>query len=580
MAIPIAQQTVMPDRTQATTPEELHPVAAAFGGDIGAALQQGGEQIASRIETLSLHMARMNYYRGEAQRADLLNNYKTQLQTKLYGDPSDPNATVTSIGGNVMPPSGQLSLSAGPSPSNVTPTAEPVEIPSGVYNRKGYAAAGALQDVDQWHQQTSQQILQQANGLGLRNNAVLKSQMDNAWSSERMGIVKHEATQIDQAQQQTFFKGMQLDADNAVTKQDPVSLGRAIDSINDTNKMLNDSQGKDDNDPIRELTSNKFISQALNNSMTANLKSTGGDPTQFQGTLDRLHDDGKINDTVYDNASEHLDRTSKAVIQQNERAAKVTDIKATLGYVNQVISGKVDFNNPNTINEIRSNSPTAGAAIDNYTLNKSVSVKPDDEAIAKSVDELYKTGSKEQIAKFNVGLMQKFPNGIPQDVVNTMLADGIDRDSRSADLEKEQQSPNAVQTRIDGGMQALQRWNKMQGSQDGQSYVDYMKNIKNKMAPMDAYNDAIRNSLIRKNPEVATIDPEKMPNQLVTASKGMSMLTANKSDAETAYHIKDGQVSSGSGEAPKAPHDGWVMMKDSKGNKAWVSPDKKDFEAI
>jgi hypothetical protein len=317
------QQQITPEATQATTPEELHPVAAAFGGDIGAALEKSGSEVADRVQTLSLHMARMNYYRGEAQRADLLNNYKTQLQTKLYGDPTDPNATVTSVGGNVMPDAGKMTLSAGPSPSNVTPTAAPVEIPAGVYQRKGYAAAGAIQDVDQWHQQASQQIMDQAQGLGLRNNAVLKTQMDNAWSSERMGIVKHEASQIDQAQQQTWFKGMQLDADNAVTKQDPVSLGRTIDSINQTNQVLNDHQGKDDNDPIRELTANKFIGQALNNSMTANLKSTGGNPAQFQSTLDELHDSGKISDTVYDNAGERLDRVSKQLTSQNETAARL-----------------------------------------------------------------------------------------------------------------------------------------------------------------------------------------------------------------------------------------------------------------
>ena len=255
------QQQVTPEATQATAPEELHPVAAAFGGDIGAALEKSGTEVADRVQSLSLHMARMNYYRGEAQRADLLNQYKTSLQTKLYGDPNDPNATVTSIGGNIMPPEGKMTLSAGPSPSNVAPTAEPVEIPAGVYNRKGYAAAGALQDVDAWHQQATQETMQKAQGLGLRNNAVLKTQMDNAWSSERMGIVKHESEQIDQAQQQTYFKGLQLDADQAVTKQDPVSLGRTIDSINDQNKVLNDSQGKADDDPIRELTSNKFIGQ-------------------------------------------------------------------------------------------------------------------------------------------------------------------------------------------------------------------------------------------------------------------------------------------------------------------------------
>ena len=536
MAIPIAQQTVMPDRTQATTPEELHPVAAAFGGDIGAALQQGGEQIASRIETLSLHMARMNYYRGEAQRADLLNNYKTQLQTKLYGDPSDPNATVTSIGGNVMPPSGQLSLSAGPSPSNVTPTAEPVEIPSGVYNRKGYAAAGALQDVDQWHQQTSQQILQQANGLGLRNNAVLKSQMDNAWSSERMGIVKHEATQIDQAQQQTFFKGMQLDADNAVTKQDPVSLGRAIDSINDTNKMLNDSQGKDDNDPIRELTSNKFISQALNNSMTANLKSTGGDPTQFQGTLDRLHDDGKINDTVYDNAGDHLDRVSKQMTAQNETAAKTQVVNTRMTTINSALQNKLDFSNPNTLSEISAQDPKLGEALTNYSNNKNNNVKDEDENFAEATKNIFSAGTKEQIADYTMKILKE--GNISQDRLNILVGSAMDRGKNLADLEGQSKASNPIQNAIDSGMKALMDWNKKSGWGEAQTYLDFMTGAKTKPVAQ-AYNDAVTNSIVRNHPATATMSSP--PNYVITKYSDI------KAVFPRTHRTEDGTDNSGTG---------------------------------
>lgn len=500
---------VSPDATQATTPEELHPIAAAFGGDIGAALEKGGDEVASRIQNLSLHMARMNYYRGEAQRADLLNQYKTSLQTKLYGDLNDPNATVTSIGGNVLPPAGETSLSAGPSPSNVTPTSQPIEIPAGVYNRKGYAAAGALQDVDSWHQQAAQQIIQQAQSLGIRNSSILKSQMDNAWSSERMGIVKHEATQINQAQQQTYFKGLQLDADNAVTKQDPISLGRTIDSINQQNKVLNDSQGKDDNDPIRELTANKFIGQALNNSMTANLKSTGGDPTQFQSTLDRLHDDGKINDTVYDNAGEHLDKLAKGMRSQDEIAIKTQQVNQRMNTMQLALQGKLDLNNPNTASEISSQDPELGTALSNYNLNKNSNIKDEDEAFADATEKVFSAGSKEQISKYMTNVLKE--SKISQDRLNILFGASMDRGKNLADLDGQSKSSNPLQNMIDGGIKALMNWGKEQGH-DAQTYTDFLGGVKSK--PVDqAYNEAITNAIVRKNPAVASMSTP--PNMII-----------------------------------------------------------------
>jgi hypothetical protein len=510
MAIPIAETQVSPNRTQATTPEELHPVAAAFGGDIGAALEKGGDEVANRIQTLSMHMARMNYYRGEAQRSDLLNQYKTSLQTKLYGDPSDPNATVTSVGGNVMPPAGQMALSAGPTPSNVTPTATPVEIPAGVYQRQGYAAAGALQDVDQWHQQAAQNIMQQAQGLGLRNNAVLKTQMDNAWSSERMGIVKHEATQIDQAQQQTWFKGMQLDADNAVTKQDPVSLGRTIDSINEQNQVLNDHQGKDANDPIRQITSDKFVGQALNNSMTANLKSTGGDPTQFQSTLDRLHDDGKLNDTVYENATDHLQRVAKQITTQNETAVKTQAVNARMNTINAALQGKLDFNNPNTLSEISAPDPKLGEALTNYSNNKNEVAKDEDQNFADATQKIFSAGSKEQVANYTMNVLKE--GNISQDRLNILVGSAMDRGKTLADLDGQSKASNPMQDKIASGVKALMNWGKEQG-QDAQTYVDFLTGAKSKPVA-DAYNDAIKNAIIRKNPEVSTMATP--PNYVVS----------------------------------------------------------------
>lgn len=505
------QESIAFDATHATVPEELHPVAAAFGGDIGKALQATGEQVASRMERLAQHAAMMNYYRGQQAVADKVLQMKNEQNSLLFGSPDDPNATVTKTrtAVNALTPGNVILSAGGEAPSNTAPSAQPqtYEVPAGILQRQGNQAHGALQDYHDWYTSYSQQVVDQARneGLGERNIRSLKLRLDSDFATNSRYIARHEAVELDKAQQQTFLKGMQLDANNAVTRQDPISLSRTIDSINDQNKTLNDSQGKSADDPIRELTSNKFVNQALNNSMSANLKETGGDATQFQATLDRLHDDGKINDTVYQDAQTNLDKVSKSMIRQNVRAAKVSSINTTLGYVNQVVDGKLDFTNPNVINEIRANSPTAGAAIDNYVLNKSVDVPQKDEAIAHSVDELYKTGSKEEINKFNLGLMSKFPNGIPQSVVNTMMMDGIERAKRVSDLEEGKQEPDSVQVRIDGGMKALQRWNTIQGSQDGQSYADYMKNIHSGMAPMEAYNNAVKTAVVRKNPAVASL---------------------------------------------------------------------------
>lgn len=504
-------ESIAPEATYATAPEELHPVAAAFGGDIGKALQATGEQVASRMEQLGQYAARMNYYRGQQAVADKVLQMKNDQNSLLFGNPDNPSATVTKTRTPVdaLTPSNTTFSAGGAVPSNTIPVAQlqTYEVPAGILQRQGNQAHGALQDYHDWYQSYSKQVVDQARneGLGEGNIKSLKIKLDADFATNSRYIARHEAVELDKAQQQTFLKGMQLDANNAVTRQDPISLSRTIDSINQQNQVLNDSQGKSADDPIRELTSNKFVSQALNNSMATNLKETGGNPDQFQATLDKLHDDGKINDTVYQNAQTNLDKVSKSITGQNVRAAKVQSINTTLGYVNQVVEGKLDFTNPNVINEIRANSPTAGAAIDNYVLNKSVDVPQSDEAIAHSVDELYKTGSKEEITKFNLGLMSKFPNGIPQAIVNTMMMDGIERAKRVSDLAEAPMKPDAVQIRIDGGMQALQRWNKIQGSQDGQSYIDYMKNIHSQMSPTEAYNSAVKTAVIRKNPAVASL---------------------------------------------------------------------------
>lgn len=500
-------QQIQPDATQATVPEEIHPVAAAFGGDIGQALQHGGEEVASRIENLSMHLARMNYYRQEAQKADVLTNYKTAFQNKLYGDPNDPHATVTAVNGSVIPK--DVTFEPGQSLSNTEPQ-QTMEIPAAVYSRQGYAASGALEDVDNWHQINANKFIQdaQAQGLGGRALTQLKMGMDNAWASERNMIAKHESTEVDKAQQQSFLKGMQLDADQAVTKQDPISLARTIDSIQNNNNALNDSQGKDPQDPIRQITEDKFVGMAVNNATNTLLK-TSGDPTQAQTMIDKLHDAGKINDTVYQDASDHIDKVFKIQTEQADRGQKILQNNGRMNLISQAAQGKIDVTNQSSIDEIAQKDPKLGEAINDNILNKGSNVKDNDATFADLTNKIFTSGSKEQIANFTMQALKANTNGeMSQDRLNILVSAAMDRGKNVADLEKDPLKNHPIQNMIDAGMKIL--LGDPNKKPDAQTAVDYMTAIKNKQPIPDAVQYAQGQEAMRNNPHLLNIPPNGM----------------------------------------------------------------------
>ena len=521
MPVDNVEQTITPDRTEATTPEELHPVAAAFGGEIGEALQKSGEQVASRIEQLSQHMYMMNYWRGMQTKQDLLTQYKTATQDKLFNAPG----TVTlprNIGGDAINPD-TATLSTGQAPSNTAPDADQqtFETPAAIFERKGNQAYGALAEYDQWHVQAKNQLIEQAKqaGLGARNLRGLVAGIDSDYASNRNLISKHEAQQLDQSQQQSFMKGMQLDADNAVTKQDPVSLGRTIDSINESNQNLNDSQGKDPQDPVRDLTANKFIGQALHNSMVATLKSTGGDPTQFQNTLDKLKDSGKINDTVYEDVSEKLDKTSKAMIAQNETVVKTQMVNNRMNTMQSALQHKLDLSNPATVSEISAQDPELGTALSNYSLNKNDNIKDEDTAFADATEKIFSAGSKEQISKYSMNVLKE--GKLSQDRLNILFSSAMERGKNLADLEGQTKNGNPLQNMIDGGVKAILKWGKATGLGDSQTLADFMIGVKNKPVA-EAHNDAITNTIVRNHPAVAAMSTP--PNMVITGKNDIKYI--------------------------------------------------------
>ncbi len=536
MAIPQYEQQVTPDATQATAPEELHPVAAAFGGDIGAALEKGGDEIQNRIDMLTGHMARMLYFQQQSQVQDKLNQFNEWKADKLYNVNNNADVEIPKTWQSEALNPNNTTLSAGGSPQSNTATPDTVTVPYGLLQRKGWQAAGALHDLDTSYQAQKAQITLQARqeGLGQRAISNLTNGLDQAWSSDRMNVVKHEAEQRDQAQQQTFLKGMQLQADSAVGAQDPISLARKIDSINQANDALNDQQGKDKDDPIRELTSNKFIGQALNNSMVTNLKATGGNPAQFQSTLDKLHDDGKINDTVYESAQEHLDRASKAIISQNASAAKEQQVNVRMDAFNKLAQGKFDISNQSLIDEYASKDPELGNALQTVAESRG-QYKPErndaqNREFQKSVTAMINSSSQDQLSGYMTKLLSD-KNGISQTHLNVMVNALMNHAKTLPAIDGQPNSP-VTQNTSAMAFNALSSWaDRGNLSPDEKTdlithYLDGMT----KTAPKQNYDNAIKSHMMQAYPQTATM--EFPPTDIDAEGRGFNKAVNFAADAK------------------------------------------------
>lgn len=509
-------QQIEPEAIRASAPEEIHPIAAAFGGDIGQALESGGQQVASRLETLNNHLIRMNYYRDEARRADIVNKYLEEQSKQVHGDPSDPSATV-----KYTPDANTKGLTlsyGGNEPSNVL--RNPEERPLGVLNWQGNQAHGAMDYLDQWHHNAVDNAMAAAKGMGLRNNAVLISQLDKAWSSQRNSVAEHETKQIHEATVQTYMKGMDLLANSAVTNKDPISLANTIDGINYQNQTLNDFNFLNKNDPQKqimlELTGNKFVENAVNNSINSTLNSPDGSLTQVNQTLDKLHDSGKISDTVYENAGNYAEKISQGIEARQQRNLKAQVIDNRIDVIKKITSKDYNLENLSTLaNDVGVHDTSLSEAIkvtENkrkgwFSSGKYTPIDENNKAYSDIVNNIFKSKSQEEISEFLVSALHK--GEISQDRLN-IIVNAASRFQKTLPLEKKETSTynyDPQQQAMKSGVDTLNKYQKQTGSNDGNLWTNFFKASENMSVP-DSVSHAKSIHAVENNPSITAIPKE------------------------------------------------------------------------
>ena len=521
------EEHITPEATQATVPEEIHPVAAAFGGDIGQALEAGGKEVASRIENLSLHLSRMQYYQQQAQIQDKMNGLKNWSIDKTYNpnnlpnvdipktwqaEALNPNTTPLSAGtpgaSDALNPQGK----SGTQQSDVTP--DTVNVPYGIYQRTGWQAAGAGHDYDTSYQAYKDQIIQQSKqeGFGSRAMLSLTRSLDNFQASERTQITKHEATQRDSAIGQIYMNGLQATADTGGNAQDPASLALKINDIVGNNKEFNDQQMVSSITPegkvLRQSQEDKFVGQLLNNSITQSLKENG-DPTKAQNNLDTLHDKGVINDTVYNSASKTLGEQYDAQQKQVERGQKIQQINGRMNLISQLAQGKITLSSKNAIDALSQNDQPLAQAINDNVLKSSPDLsKEDNQSYADLAKTIFSSNNKEDISNALMDAVKANTAGkFSQDHLNILVNAAADKGKDMADLKDDQPKSNPLRDAYDAGMKVLFGTNANEEHPDMNTLTNYIKNVNDKMPPSDALQKAKGDGAVVNNPYLANLPP-------------------------------------------------------------------------
>lgn len=517
MAIPKYEQQIEPEGIQATAPEELHPVAAAFGGDIGAALEKSGDQVANRIEQLSRHMSQMNYYRQQQNVADKTLQMSTDQNPVLYSE--DPKEITRNPAIDTLKPT-DLSLSAGgAAPSDIEPVAgaRTFTVPTGLLLRKDSAAYGATEEYHDWYTNYSKQMVDQARAEGMGPRAIrsLKVRMDANFASNARYISAHEAKEINNGQIKTFTSLMQADADSSNLAQDPQSLGLKIDSINKSAIDLSSSQELHKN-PDGTLTdahvntANKFVVQALDNAGTTNLKLSNGDPAEFQGILDKLHNDGRINDTQYNIAQKHLGASSRAMISQNQALAKMQTVNVRMDAFSKIGQGKFDISNQGLIDEYAAKDPELGNALQTIAESKG-QYKPErndaqNREFQKSVTAMINSSSQDQLSSY-MSKMLSSKNGMSQTHLNIMVNALLNHSKTLPVIDGQPNSPITQNTSA-MAFNALDDWanrSNLSSEEKTDAITHYLNGMANNVPPKQNYDNAVRNHIITKYPSTSVM---------------------------------------------------------------------------
>lgn len=473
---------------------------------IGEANEKAGETIFKAGQLLAKHAQEQIELRNEQRGAQVYTQYARDMQNKLFNENTE--VVKVQVGSrSKLNPDGTISNTAAP-----TPIYEDVERPVGVMNRSLSQAHGAIDEMDSYYLGNArEQYLSQIPDAKTRQKIAIM--MDTHYNTVRGTVISHQASESRKDLVNSFTSSVKQQVADAYGALNPLALTTAVDNAVLTQNELNRAIGADDKSSKMALQAT--TSDIVENSVMGKLKTTGN-PIEATALLDSVKD--KLSEQNYSEIKSKIRSSALTIQKQIEHEVLVKQVQTRFDMVNQVATGQLRWDNSGeTIKKIALVDKDLAEAMQ-QVISSDGDYSPKSEVndeYQKMVNGVFSSSTNEEVSKFLIDAMNLAGNGkISRDRLAILVNAAQNRAKNLPTTSKDSVPQNPMQVAVDAGLKAAMGYYDTKSDKDTRIIDDYLLAIKNNKTPKEAYDIAVKTSIMRNHPEVASHDD--VPNIVVT----------------------------------------------------------------
>lgn len=451
---------------------------------VGQANENLGEAVAKVGEALYKHQQEQQKLKNEQIGAQVYTQYARDVQDKLLNDQIE----------------------------TVKINGQDITRPVGIMNRQLSQADGAYQELDNWYfGQAKNKYLSQIPDKNTR--AKIAMMMDSHYDSTRGTVMSHQASQTRKDLVNTFQSSIKQQVSDAYGLSNPAALNAAIDNATLTQHDLNTSMGLDPE--TSKLAFQNTNAAVVENAVMGKLKGTGN-VLEAKALLDSVKD--KLSEKDYADIQNNIKSSAETIRQQVEHEALVAKVENRFQMVNDIATGKLKWDNSGAkIKQVALVDKELAEAMQKV-ISSDGKFQPESQVndeYQNMVGKVFSASTNEELSKFLIDAMNSAGNGkISRDRLAILVNAAQQRAKALPPTDAKGVPLPPTQIAIDGGAQAILRWNKQHGENNPETLDNYLTAIHAGKTPMEAYQGATKATIIKKHPEIST--HEDVPNVIVS----------------------------------------------------------------
>lgn len=372
-----------------------------------------------------------------------------------------------------------------------------IEAPAGYMNRQLDQAQGSTIELESKYKDIKNKYL---SGLKTREQYdSLSKSMDSTFLSARGMVINNEGDQF----RKSMITKHEMNASQQISSGALIgnaeTLNGAIDNLNNTYSKIGSVAGWDA-DTLAYNQKDK-ASGLVSNAVNSFLLNTG-DLKKSKELLDSAKD--KILPDQYEKIEKHLNSSAVTIKKNLEHNALIAKTQNRFDMINGVATGKINWDNSfDTIKKVSVVDSDLAEAMQKVVSSdgKYTPESQSNDEYQKMVSGIFSSSNNEEVSKFLIDAMNSAGNGkISRDRLAILVNAAQNRAKALPQTHLDGKPIPPTQIAIDGGVQAIVRWNEQHANKDPEVLDNYMGAIQSGKTPVEAYNLATDTYKTKINP--------------------------------------------------------------------------------